>query len=454
MMDYEKMASSIKEEIIKTLKEWISFPSVLNESEAKEGAPFGNAVKGALDYIADVALNDGFSVDKCDGYCSEITYGDGDGLVLVLGHADVVPSGKGWDNDPFIAIEKDGKIYGRGTSDDKGPTLAAYYALKLIKENNLPIKRKIRIVVGGNEESGSRCLDYYFDTLKKPHGDYGFSPDADFPLIYGEKGIMTYIFKGEIKDDVVSSFNGGVASNSVPDSASVVLKGVHVLEEKLTTYCNDKKLRFKVEVKNDTTIIEMFGKSSHGGSPWIGINAATHLMNFIANNFDCKLFKHFAPLLLDYYGSGLGINYIEEEMGNVSVNTGIVNYESGKYLIVCNIRYPKSVKGEDIISKVDTFRLHEGKCLGDSKPLYVSPSSTLVRVLHEAYQSVSKDYESKPYTISGGTYARHTSNSVAFGMAFPGEDNKIHQENEYVKIDSLIKGVAIYLKALLDLANI
>ncbi len=454
MIDYEKLANSVKDNLIKTLEDWISFPSVLNEKEAKEGAPFGLGVKGALDYIADVAIKDGFKVDKCDGYCSEITYGDGEELVLVLGHADVVPEGKGWDSDPYKAVIKDGKIFGRGASDDKGPTLAAYYALKLIKEHNLPIKRKIRIVVGGNEESGSRCLDYYFDVLKKPHGQYGFSPDADFPLIYGEKGIMTYIFKGEIKDDIVLSFNGGVASNSVPDSALVTLKGKHDLNDKLDNYCKENKLRFTIDFKDENTIIEIFGKSSHGGSPWNGVNAATHLMNFVANNFDSKLFTHFAPLLLDYYGSGLNIKYHEEEMGDVSVNTGIANYIDEKYLFVLNIRYPRSVNGDDIIKKVSTYALHEGKCLGDSKPLYVSPSSTLVKVLHEAYKSITKDYESKPYTISGGTYARHTTNSVAFGMAFPNEDNKIHQENEFVKIDSLVKGTAIYLKAILDLANI
>jgi succinyl-diaminopimelate desuccinylase len=454
MLNYIELAKKVQADLIEDLQGWIKIPSVYNATTSSKTEPFGKEVANALSYIATKAERDGFNVDKCDGYCTEITYGDQEEMVLILGHTDVVPAGRGWSNDPFTPVIKDGKMYGRGTSDDKGPTMAAYYALKIIKDLNLPLKRKIRLVVGGNEESGSRCLDHYFDVLKKPHGQYGFSPDADFPLIYAEKGIMTYIYSGETNDDYVISFEAGVASNSVPDYAKAVIKGKYELADKISAYANANKITGSSHFEGDQTVIEFNGKSAHGGSPQLGNNAASHLMSFIAMNFDSKLFKHFAPLLKDYDGTGLGIKYRDEEMGPVSMNLGIATYKEGKYSFVLNIRYPKTTNGENITKQVNIHILHEGKCVSDSYPLYVSPSSTLVKTLLAAYQEVSGDMESKPYTISGGTYARHTTNSVAFGMAFPKEDNKIHQEDEFVILDSLTKGTAIYLKALIDLASI
>ena len=166
-MSIKEQLTMRKSEMIAQLQKWIQCGSVFDPSTVSQEAPFGLGVAKALDYIAQLARKDGFQVDTCDGYATEITFGEGDEIVMVLGHADVVPVGKGWRYDPFSATIEEDKIYGRGSSDDKGPTFAAYYAMKLIKESNRPLRRKIRMVVGGNEESGSRCMDYYFDKLKK-----------------------------------------------------------------------------------------------------------------------------------------------------------------------------------------------------------------------------------------------------------------------------------------------
>ncbi len=458
-MDFSQEVLKYQNQMISGLQSWIQIGSVYDAETVSQEHPFGKGPAQALKYIADLARSDGFKVDECDGYCTEITYDVGaNEAVMVLGHCDVVPIGEGWKHQPFGGEIENNIIYGRGASDDKGPTLAAYYALKMIKDQGLPLKHNVKIVVGGNEESGSRCLHHYFKVLKRPAPKYGFTPDAEFPLIYGEKGIMDYLYSGQIEDEVIESIHGGIVKNAVPDSATIVFKKVMNLGLDYKKFL--QRHNFQGEYANDVngkSVIKMKGKAAHGAAPYYGINALTILMKFISNQNVSTLCNHFGPKLSCYYGKRLGIDYFGEKMGELTVNVGIGKYEQGKYAFSLNIRYPIDVNPAKIVEKLNSQKMHEGKMLFDSKPLYMDPNSPFIQTLLGIYRDVSGDLTSMPMTIGGGTYARETSNTVAFGMGFPthhgnGTGN-IHTIEEGLNLADYLLGTEIYYRAILALGN-
>lgn len=451
-MDYLAAAKKIEKTIVKDLSSWIQVGSVFDETTIAPQMPFGKGVHDALKWIANKARKDGFQVEECDGYCVEITAGEGPELVMILGHADVVPTGTGWQDDPFSGLVKDGRIFGRGTQDDKGPTLAAYHAMKLIKDSGKKLPRRLRLVVGGNEERGSACMEYYFDTLKKEAPTYGFTPDASFPLIYGEKGIMNYTYEGSLKDSILSFFDGGIVSNSVPEEASAIIQGKKELIPLFDKFMKEHQLIGKSDLQSDGLHLYVKGRAAHGSRPSDGINAATYLLDFIGQNTESPLAKHFGKILNDYTGKTLGINYQSTTMGELTVNVGILHFEKGTYKIILNIRYPNTLTGEEVSRGLTHHRLHKSRVLMDSKPLYIDPSSPLIQTLWKSYREVTGDNETKPFTIGGGTYARHTTNTVAFGMAFPNKSiDLMHQRDESLPIDELTLGTAVYLHALTSL---
>jgi len=459
-MNYKKNIDVIKNSVIEDLQGWVKLGSVYDAKTASSKKPFGDGVAKALEYMALLAKKDGFKVDTCDGYVTEITYDlKKDKTIMVFGHADVVPVGNGWSYPPFGAVIDNNVIYGRGVSDDKGPTMAAYYALKLIKELNISLNSNIKIIVGGNEENGSACLDYYFNKLKRPHPTYGFTPDAEFPLIYGEKGILNYVYSGNYEDEIIESLNSGVAANSVPDTATVVFKKVLNLEQEFVNFLKEEKLDGNYKNNEDgKTLIEIKGKAAHGSMPMLGVNALSKLLKFISIYTKSSVAKHFADVFSDYYGKNLKIAYSGPTMGELTMNLGIGEYLNNEYKFILNIRYPIEVNSSEMIKELDKAIFHFGKCLGDSKPLYIDPQSKLISTLLEVYQRVSGDYETKPMTIGGGTYARNTINTVAYGMDFlthkgNGSGN-IHTINEGLNIDDLLLGIEIYLEALLALGNL
>ena len=185
-----------------------------------------------------MAIKDGFKVDMCDGHCIELECGEGDRLIGIFAHQDVVPVSGNWNHPPFEPYldEKENRLYARGTSDDKGPGIATYYALKALKDNGLIKNFRVRFVFSGDEERGSSCLTYYFETLKKENPTYGFTPDADFPLIYGEKGIVNYRYHGRLPLNNVVSIKAGEASNIVIDRAVVKVTEPKKLEEYLLAH--------------------------------------------------------------------------------------------------------------------------------------------------------------------------------------------------------------------------
>ncbi|NCA97088.1 MAG: Sapep family Mn(2+)-dependent dipeptidase, partial [Bacteroidia bacterium] len=216
-IDYVELTNPYRNNAIRALQEMVKIDSVYNEASVSPLTPYGVGVEEALKYIGRLARLYGFDVDYCDNRATEITFGKGEKLISIFAHADVVPTGSNWKHPPFGAVVDKGKMYGRGTSDDKGPLIAAFYAIKALKDNDLINNYRVRLVVGGDEERGSSCLHYYFHQLKKEAPTYGFTPDASFPVVYGEKGISNFKAKMNITLPGIDKLYGGEAVNSVID---------------------------------------------------------------------------------------------------------------------------------------------------------------------------------------------------------------------------------------------
>lgn len=450
---------NMKEEIIKSVQESLRIKSV--ENEAKEGMPFGEGVHRALENCLKLSESLGFKTVNVDNMIGYAEYGQGDEMIAVLGHLDVVPEGDGWSYPPYAAEIHDGKIYGRGATDDKGPTIGALYALKAIKDLNFPLKRRVRIIFGLNEETGSKCVKYYVE-----HGEEipvcGFTPDAEYPIINGEKGIVTCKYKRRLipqGDMILKSVRGGTAANVVPDYAEAIIclpknKIIDVLK------LAERVEEIKIEEKEDSLTIKSFGVSAHGSTPENGKNSISHLFLFLGKldfKGDTKEFIDFINkyMGLDLHGEKLGI-YLEDKIsGKFIFNLGTIFGNKDEINIEINMRYPVTKTYEDFIDifkgKIDLGKMEE-IYLRHKKSLYVSPDTEFIKKLQKVYEEKMGE-KAELISIGGGTYAKAINNIVAFGPIFKGEPMVEHKPDEYIGIDSLIKNVQIMAAAIYELAK-
>lgn len=448
MNNLEKLAKKYYDLAIDSLQKWIQIDSTFDESTVTELAPFGKGVQKALEYIASLAEKDGFNVDRCDGYCTEISYGEGP-LIAIYAHCDVVPVSGKWKFPPFSATIEDDIMYGRGTSDDKGPAIASYYALKLLRDNNIINGYRVTLVIGGNEECGSRCLEHYFHSLHKPYPSYGFTPDGDFPLIYGEKAIATYKVDLNIDIKEISSLNGGVVINSVIDECHAKFS-VKLEENKIKEYCLKNNLKY--EYHDDELVF--YGKSSHGSLPQEGINAGLHMIKFIGLMFNYDQLVKTGDGYMDGSGKNLGVYYESKLLHSTTYNVGLISYNDGVLEYSVNFRYPENVNAEEVCKKLDTLSLGKVHYLGTGDYLLVDPESQMIKTLMNCYQEYTHDYKSQPMAIGGGTYAKESRNTIAFGSHFPGREDHIHEANEKIHLEDLRKSISIYASAIDELGKL
>lgn len=429
-----------KDNMIEELMRFVSINSVYDEKTVTKEHPFGAGVNDALSYVAKLGLKEGFKVDTCDGYCTELTIGEGGKTIGIFAHADVVPATGVWKGAPFEPYVDEGKVFGRGTSDDKGPFMAAFYAVLALRQAGLLKGYKVRFVVGGDEERGSRCLDYYFKNLKKPDPTYGFTPDADFPLIYGEKGIVDFFPELKIEIPHVISIKGGAATNAVCDRVEIELDDATLVDE----YVTKNILAHKTE-GNTVTI---FGKSAHGSTPEIGTNAALIALKILGNVYNVPKLIEISEKLNDTRGKSFGGYAQTKLMGETTYCVGMISYEKGHLKWSVNFRYPETVKCEEYKDKFDAYFGTKSTMGYESKFLLFDPKSPLVKTLMKAYKKESHDRKNKPMTIGGGTYAKHCKNTVAFGALFPGRKYVMHQPDEFMPVDDIVKSACIYARAI------
>jgi succinyl-diaminopimelate desuccinylase len=446
---FSLLAQNYQNTAIDLLSKWIQIDSVYDETTIEVGAPFGRGVMQALRYIGAIAEKDGFEVSYNDGYATEISFGTGP-IIGVYAHADVVPVSGTWTNHPFSGAVVDNRVYGRGASDDKGPAIAAYMAMRLLKDHHLTAGYRMRLVIGGNEERGSGCLHYYFHELKKPHCVAGFTPDGEFPLIYGEKGISNYKLEGKLNLGPIISVNAGVVSNSVIDRAEAIVKKDLSIESYLATTI----FRYQVNHEGDTTRIVILGKAAHGSLPELGVNAGIQMLDALGHHYGIESLQTIANQYREPFGRSLGHYYESPLLHHTTYNVGLISYKDGVFSMVVNFRFPETVIFEETIKQIGQKSILPVTVLMYSRPLLFDPDSPMVQTMLKAYREESGDTDSQMMTIGGGTYAKEALNTVAFGSHFPGKEDNIHDINEKIDLEDLQASIGIYARAIYDLGQL
>jgi len=451
-------------QMIDDLKGLLSIESVRDDSKASEDAPVGPGPRQALDYMYELAERDGFSTHDVDHIAGRIEAGQGEDVLGILCHVDVVPAGDGWDSDPFDPVVTDDAIIARGTLDDKGPTIAAYYAVKILNDMNVDWKKRIHMIIGTDEESYWKCTDRYFQTEEMP--TLGFAPDAEFPAIHGEKGITTFdLIQDQINEEVdepdyeLLNFESGQRYNMVPDHAEarvLVKENMTDVIQNFEYFVEQNELQGESTVDSGILILTVEGKAVHGMDPSLGVNAGLYLLKFLSSlNLDksAKDFVEFNNRYLfdSHFGEKMGMKFHTDVMGDVTTNIGIIKYdnkEAGRYGV--NLRYPQGFEFEEAVERFTNeikdigFSLELGKV---QKPHYVDKDDPFVEKLVKAYRNQTGDM-TEPYTIGGGTYARNLDKGVAFGAMFEDTEDLMHQKNEYMTKKQLINATSIYLEAI------
>lgn len=405
-------------EMIEALQKLVSFQSIAKEEGPEY--PYGKEVCGAKEYVLELAKSFGMRAEDVPGKYAYIEIGEGPRLIGILSHLDVVPAGDGWTQDPFGGEIVDGKIYGRGTTDDKGPTIAVLYAMKALKEKTT-LPARIRLILGQTEENGEwRDIEAYTDAEEIP--ECGFTPDGDFPAIQNELGAM--VFQVQMPQSGFLQGEGGTAPNMVPARA---------------------------RVKTEFGTYEASGKACHGCAPWLGLNGISELMEKVHQaEPENRFLRMYADLIgKTIYGEKLGIA-AEDESGKLTLNVGLFEVRDETATLMVDIRYPAKKNPDEISeSLVRQFSSYGAscECVYHVRPLYMPSDSPVLGALLSAYREVTGD-DSRPISIGGGTYAKAMPNMVAFGPNFPGHENREHMENEYILVEDFLKLEEIYERAL------
>lgn len=463
-MDINEKVDEMKEEIITSTQELIKIKSVKGESA--EDMPFGSGPAKALKHCLDLCEKIGFKTVNLDNYIGYAEYGDGEDYVAVLGHVDIVPEGKNWIYPPYGGEIHDDKIYGRGAMDDKGPIISCIYGLKAIKELGLKTSKKIRIIFGADEESGSgEEIKYYFKMEKSPSA--GFTPDAEYPIINGEKGLTIFDLVKELNikgnENCIKYIKGGEKANMVPDycEAGILINDVNIIMNAAKEFFDKTGYDISVEVEDEIIVVKSRGVSAHGSLPELGKNAVMQLMTFLAElpleDSDIVKFVKFMNehIGMEVHGESFGVGLEDEVSGKLSFNVGVINTDEDKAVMTLNLRYPVTCRYEDMLKGLEgtlnntEIRLEN---MEHQPPLYFPEDSEIIRILSRVYKKETGD-KAKLLSIGGGTYAKEMPNIVAFGPIFPGEPDLDHQANEYIKIEHLIKNSKIYAHAMYELAK-
>lgn len=466
MKEIIKIIDGYKNDLIEDISKLVSYESVAVEDESD--FPFGEEVQKAFLSFLDMGIRDGFSVKNVDNYGGHIEFtGDTDEVFAILGHIDVVPAGDGWNTNPFEAKLIDGKLYGRGTVDDKGPTMAAYYAMKALKMAGFKPKKTIRLILGLDEETNWKGIKYYLDREKLPH--MGFSPDADFPVIHCEKGVLIFDIKKNIslkKEEKIKlvSIKGGSAPNMVADKCQVVIEFLDekikgTIEKYFHIKANNNKYDYELYSEGKTLTLVTKGVSAHGAMPHMGVNAISVALDLLEivkfDNEDITEFIKFynANIGFNLHGEKLSKNFEDEVSGKLIFNVGKIDIEEEIKLTI-NIRYPVSFDSEEILNAINLpNENYKIIVLDNLEPLYVSKDSALIKTMLESYLNFVEDEKPEPIVIGGATYARTIPNCVAFGPIFKGQEAVEHQPNEYIEIDKLLLATKIYADTIYNLCK-
>ena len=453
-MDVKSVINKYQQELIDRLAKLVAINS--EEGTASKDAPFGEGPKKALLTALDMLKEDGLETVNLDNYIGYAQMGEGEKLIALVGHLDVVPAKKedGWNSDPFELKNEKGILYGRGVADDKGAVVASMIALKVLKDLGVEPKKRIRLIMGTNEETGSKGLAYYVEKEGSP--DYGFTPDGEFPGVHGEKGMISGEYRS-LQTKIID-IQGGTAKNIVCRNCWIKVEKNSYSSRKLDDYFNNNNLEYKSEEDTDGIKISVQGVAAHASTPDLGINAISHLMMALKQ-------AGYQDPFVDFYcshfgtstdGDGLGVK-CSDEYGSLTLNNGMISMKDGVIEGTIDIRFPVTMSSKQILKSMSERMKDDGgevTIVSTHEPLFFPVDSPLVSCLLSAYQEVTGDTDTQPMTMGGGTYAKGIHNTIAFGCAFPGKDYHLHDANEWVSIDELMLQVEIYVAAIQKLLDI
>ena len=350
-------------------------------------------------------------------------------------------------------VEKDGILYGRGVADDKGAVVASMIAMKVLRDLGTPLNKRVRLIMGTNEESGSRGLKYYVEHDEQP--TYGFTPDGDFPCIHGEKGGLG--LKYVSKKTSIRDIQGGTAGNIVCKNCYAVVDKCSFSRKKLEDYFNNNDMKYEISDNGETVRIDVEGIAAHASLPELGKNAIAYLLTGLKEAGYQDPFVDFfcARVGLHTDGEGLGLK-ISDEYGALTCNCGVIRMTDGVIAGNLDIRFPVTYTSKQVIKLMQDYVDGEGgsiEVVHAGEPLFFPIDSPLVEALTESYREVTGDM-TEPMVIGGGTYAKGLNNTIAFGCAFPGTDYRIHNTNEWCPIDELLKQAEIYVAGIQKLLSL
>ena len=490
---FDEAIDNNKDKIINTVCDLIKFQSISIENENSE-MPFGKECKKALDYFLKLGKSMGFRTKNIDGFCGYVEFGSGEELVGIIGHLDVVPASEedGWTTPPFEPSIRDGKLFGRGSIDDKGPVVAALYAMKVVAEK-FKVNKRVRLIVGLNEEKSWKCIEHY--KKFEEHPVIGFSPDANFPAIYAEKGIMSIEIKNKflIKNMTILNIDcNNNALNVVPKYCSITLRYNSNSNHYTFNNISNSESNTKIEIQNideNTIKITSYGTASHAAHPELGVNAITNLVKYLIENtknsfdtdineytylntlYNLGLFEIESPYLLSennyinnvvnkidfsINNSNSTNNIIQDETGILTSNVAILDYQNENLIIKINLRVPIETSLEYIENQYEKlsviFKNMEINILGKQNGICVPKDSYLVKTLVDIFNRKT-GMNKNAIAIGGGTYARAFENCISYGATMPGDLDMCHQVDEFIEIDKLILSSKIYAEAIYELSK-
>ncbi|NQZ66402.1 MAG: Sapep family Mn(2+)-dependent dipeptidase [Mycoplasmatales bacterium] len=456
----KELINAYQEDIINDIIELVNINTVINESPIDKENPFGTGVSKLFQKVSKWALKDKFNTKNIDNYAMDVSLGEkSNDYIGILVHADTVPADPtSFSFNPFKGKFDGEFIYGRGTQDDKGPLVGIYYAFKIIQDLNIPLKKEVRLIIGGNEETYHKGINKYFENNNYPISS--FTADNEFPLINVELGGL--VSKGFIpfKDKSIISFKGGEVVNAVAEFAEAEIITSRNVKSLLKKYSHENHLEFKIKSDKNKHLISLKGKPSHGSIPQKGISAITHLANFLLNFSDDKGLKFIVDKFhKKYYGEGFNLKIDQKNasiIGQTSTSLGKAVLKDGLLELDQDIRYSSFHSEEEIENKItNQYKNNQGfiEISKISKPLYIDENEPIVKILLNSYKEITGISDARPIISGGGTYAKNVPNCLAFGALFPGEEQRMHNIDERLNIESLKKAIEIYINAIINLAN-
>lgn len=457
-----------KQELLEDIMAFIRIASV-NGLE-KPGMPFGEENAKILEMARTRAMDFGLKAEILDQKVVVVDLNDKPTQLDILAHLDVVPAGEGWTvTAPFTPIIKEGKLYGRGSSDDKGPAIAALYAVKAIKDLGYPLSKNVRLILGADEETACRDTEFYYKHNEE--APCSFSPDAEYPIINIEKGGLYTKYAASWKEDHslprILSFKGGTAGNVVPGRAAAFIQGMG--EEELKAACQKAKKETDILYEiasagrsNEWKILAT-GQSTHASTPWEGNSAVTGLLKLLtelsiadSEGFTklCALRKIFPHR--EYYGQAAGVAQMDEISGMLTLGTHMIDYSLTGLMGKIDCRAPLCASKENVLDVLKAKLAGAGIALNpDSKmtpPHHVPEESPFIQMLLKCYEDVMEE-PGRCMAIGGGTYAHHLKNGVAFGCMKIGTDYHMHGADEYLIVDEIVKSAELFALAISEICK-